>query len=179
MHELSNYDKPQNIAFSGVWDLPFGRNRIWLGHSNRLVRGIVSGWNVNWIYTYNSGYPVAVPNAEFSCGSYIVTPQTPDHWFNNDVSCYKGRPSYTLRDVPDRFAWIRIPAAPQLNATLARTFRVAERYSVQFRGESFNLTNTPLFNGPDTTYTDTRFGMLPLEQRNFPRLVQLALKLLF
>jgi hypothetical protein len=24
VHELSNYDKPQNIAFSGVWDIPFG-----------------------------------------------------------------------------------------------------------------------------------------------------------
>ncbi len=179
IYELSNYDKPQNIAFSGVWDLPFGRNRHWLSGSHKLVRGIVSGWNANWIYTYNSGYPVAVPNGQFSCSSYIVRPQTPDHWFNNDTSCYKSYPAYTLRGVPDRFAWIRNPAAPQLNVTLARTFRMAERYSLQLRGESFNVTNTPLFNGPTTDFNNVRFGLLPLAQRNFPRLVQLSAKVLF
>src|SRR5258708_24733056 len=89
IHELSNYDKPQNIAFSGVWDLPFGRNRHWLRGSNKLIRGVVSGSNANWIYTYYSRYPVGVPNVQFSFSSYIVRPQTPDHWFNNDTTCYK------------------------------------------------------------------------------------------
>lgn len=179
IHELSNYDKPQNIAFSGVWDLPFGRNRKFFAASSAPVRAVASGWNLNWIFTYYSGYPVNWPDAVFSCDSYSVPVQTFDHWFNNDSSCYRGRPSYTLRVVPDRFPTIRVPAAPQLNATLARTFQVTEHITFQLRGESFNLTNTPLFNPPNTTYNSPSFGIIPFQQRNFPRLVQLAGKIIF
>ncbi len=167
VHELSNYDKPQNIAFSGVWDLPFRRHKYF------------GGWNFNWIYTYNSGYPVPKPNAMFSCESYSVPVQTAERWFNNDVNCYRDRPAYSLRDTEDRFSNIRNPARPALNITLARTFRYRERYSLQLRGEAFNLTNTPQFSAPTTDFKNVRFGMLPLEQRNFPRLVQIAAKVLF
>jgi hypothetical protein len=114
--------------------------------------------------------------------SWSYTPaggQTPDHWFNNDPTCYKGWPSYTLKTNQDRFPNIRNMSRPNLNMTIARTFRVRERWSLQLRGEAFNATNTPLFSGPDTDYTNPRFGMLPIEQKNFPRLVQVAAKLLF
>lgn len=179
IHELSNYDKPQNIAFSGVWDLPFGKGRKWLASSARPVRAVVSGWNYNWIYTYNSGYPVSWPDALFSCATYDPVVQTPASWINNDNSCYRGRAPYTLRVVPDRFPNIRNPSGPQLNMTLARTFRIGERYSFQLRGETFNATNTPLYNGPVTDFRDPRFGQLPIQQRNFPRLVQIAAKILW
>ena len=179
MHELSAQDKPQMISFSGVWDLPFGKNRRLMADAAAPVRAVVSGWNFNWVYTFRSGYPVAKPNAVFSCGSYIVSPQAPERWFNNDITCYSARPQYTLRDTEDRFGNIRNPDASQLNITLARTFRVREKYSLQLRGEAFNVTNTPQFGAPDTSYTSPRFGMLPLEQRNFPRLIQIAAKVLF
>ena len=181
IHEISNYDKPQNIAFSGVWDLPFGKGRRMLASSGGLTKFVVSGWNFNWIFTYSSGYPVGQPNAQFSCDSYLPPGgvQTPERWFNNDVSCYKDRASYSLRDTPDRFAWIRNPASPQLNLTFARTFTITEQIKLQLRGESFNATNTPLYNGPVTDFKDPRFGQLPLAQRNFPRLVQIAGTILF
>jgi hypothetical protein len=34
VHELVSYDKPQNLSLSGVWDLPFGKNRHFLAHTN-------------------------------------------------------------------------------------------------------------------------------------------------
>jgi len=36
-----------------------------------------------------------------------------------------------------------------------------------------------MFGGPDTTYTDARFGKLPIAQQNFPRLVQLSARVTF
>jgi hypothetical protein len=63
--------------------------------------------------------------------------------------------------------------------TIARTFHLTERYAMQLRGESFNTTNTPMFGGPDTSYTSPRFGQLPIAQQNFPRLVQLSARVTF
>ncbi len=47
------------------------------------------------------------------------------------------------------------------------------------RGESFNVTNTPILRGPNTDFNSSLFGKLPLTQNNFPRLVQLAAKFVF
>jgi hypothetical protein len=66
-----------------------------------------------------------------------------------------------------------------LNLALQKTFRINERYSLQLRGESFNITNTPIRPGPDTDWHKSTFGTVPLQQQNFPRLVQLAAKFYF
>lgn len=180
VHELSSYDKPQNIAVSGVLDLPFGRKRRFFTGTPSVVNAIISDWNYNWIVTYSSGFPTVQPNAEFVCGSYFApNGQTHNEWFNNDPACYKGRPAYSLRDTPDRFAWLRNPTSPNLDMTLARTFRLTERWQLQLRGESFNTTNTPQYLGPNTNYQDARFGRLPIQQKNFPRLVQISARVVF
>jgi hypothetical protein len=84
-----------------------------------------------------------------------------------------------VRTIPDRFPDIREPAKPQLNVALEKTFHFSERYRFQFRGEAFNLTNTPIRPGPDTNFSSATFGQLPKSQKNFPRVIQLALKIYF
>jgi len=98
---------------------------------------------------------------------------------NNDRSCYKSRAPWTLRVVPDRFPDIRNPAEPQLNASIEKMIKFTERYSMLLRGEAFNLTNTPVYAGPNTDLNNPRFGMIPLGQQNFPRFFQLAAKIMF
>jgi len=84
-----------------------------------------------------------------------------------------------LRTTEDRFPNIRTPAAPQLKASVEKTFWVTEQKQLQFRGEAYNLANTPIFPGPNTNYKDPRFGQLPLQQSNSPRYVQIAAKLVW
>jgi hypothetical protein len=182
INELDYQDKPQNIAFSGVWDLPFGTGHRVLNAQSRIAKHLANNWRFTWIYTYYSGYPVGWPDLVNYCGNWHYTGSDPNpfnHWFNNDKSCYATRPAYTLRVVPDRFSDIRNPAEPQLNLSIEKTIRFRERYSLQLRGESFNITNTPTYGGPDTGFNSTRFGMIPAGQQNFPRLVQLAAKIMF
>ena len=180
IHELTNVDKPQNIAFAGTWELPVGWGRRWLSDVPRFTGALVNGWTVDWIFTYVSGYPVDKPDALFSCGSYLApNGQTADHWFNNDPRCYQSRALYTLRTTEDRFPNIRTPAAPQVNASVEKTFWLTEHKQLQFRGEAYNLSNTPIFPGPNTNYKDPRFGQLPLQQSNSPRYVQIAAKLVW
>ena len=176
VHELTNYDKPQSVAFSGVWDLPFGKNRA-IQPANKFVSAVVGGWGMNWAYRFNSGYPVSMGNWVFSCSSYLVDNQSHDHWFNNTPSCYRAVPSYYLRTNPDRFENLRQMDNHTVNLSLTRTFQVTERTRFQLRGEAFNAMNHPLYGAPNTTYTNARFGLLPIAQQNFPRLIQLAGKI--
>ncbi|MCU1262561.1 MAG: hypothetical protein JWO80_5446, partial [Bryobacterales bacterium] len=80
---------------------------------------------------------------------------------------------------PDRYPWLRHMDNMTMNLAMAKTFTLTERWKFNLRGESFNLANHPLYGAPDTTYTDARFGMLPVAQQNFPRLIQVSAKLLF
>ena len=153
---------------------------------------IVSGWRADWILTYISGSAVGLPQSLNFCGDYTqykdpatgqYTGQTPNHWFNNNASCYANYPSNipNTNFLPQRFAGnVENPALPQLNAAISKETQFGERYRLQFKAESFNLTNTPIRGGPQSTsFTSPVFGVLPNSQNNFPRLVQLALKLYF
>ena len=179
IHELDNNDKPQSFAFSGIWDIPVGKGRRLFANSRKAVDAVFGGWSFDWIYTYVSGYPVGKPDANFTCADYRVKDQTFDRWLNNDKNCYSDRAPYTLRNVEDRFPNIRNPSEPSLNVALQKTFKVNDRWSFQLRGESFNVTNTPLMPGPNTDYRSPNFGVVTRSQQNFPRLVQLAGKIYF
>jgi hypothetical protein len=62
----------------------------------------------------------------------------------------------------------------------SKMFQLSERrWKLNLRGEAFNLLNHPLCGGPDTNYQDARFGMLPVGQQNFPRLIQVSAKVLW
>ena len=180
IHELYNQDKPQNIAFSGVWDLPIGTGKKFVNIQNKVAKALVNDWRYTWI-TFASGWPVGWPDLINNCSSwhYTGTGNPFDHWFNNDKSCYTTRPAYTPRVVPDRFPDVRNPAEPQLNMSIEKTIHLTERYSMLLRGEAFDVTNTPIYAGPSTNFTDSRFGMIPKGQENFPRFLQVAAKFFF
>ncbi|HEY8458917.1 MAG TPA: TonB-dependent receptor [Blastocatellia bacterium] len=178
IYELDNTDKTHNLAVYGVWDLPFGKGRRF-NAGNPVARAIVNDWSFDWILSYVNGNPVGWPNLINKCGTWKVEDQNEDHWFNNDKSCYQQFPSFNVRTIPDRFPDIREPQKPQLNIALARKFALTERYKFTLRWETFNVTNTVIRPGPDTNFNSPTFGMLPKNQKNFPRVMQIAAKFYF
>jgi hypothetical protein len=50
------------------------------------------------------------------------------------------------------------PGLFSLNLSLFKNIQVHERYTLQLRLESFNMTNTPEFNNPQTSLTSSTFG---------------------
>jgi hypothetical protein len=177
--EVDYQDKPHMLSFSGIYDLPVGKGRKYFNLSNRAANNLISGWQAVWIYTYTSGYPTGWPDLVNSCGDWHAANQNRYAWFNNDKSCYKSRQSYTLRVVPDRFPDIRNPATKQLNFALEKSTQIGERYRFVLRAEAFNITNTPGYGGPETSFGSDRFGRLPDNQQNWPRLVQFSGKIYF
>jgi hypothetical protein len=118
-------------------------------------------------------------NAVNTCGTLLVDDQSHDRWFNNTKTCWKGNPGYMPRVVEDRYAWLRWQDNTTVNLAANKDFQLSERFTLNLRGEAFNLLNTPIWKTASTTYTDVNFGMLSIEQRNFPRNIQVAAKLRF
>jgi hypothetical protein len=179
IYELDNNNKTHVLSFSGIWDLPIGKGRKFLTEGNPIVRQLVSGWQTIWIYTYASGYPTGWPDLINKCGDWHAANQDRNHWFNNDKSCYTRRPANTIRTNPDRFSDISNPSQKQLNLALEKTTQLGERYRFTIRAEAFNVTNTPNYAGPNTDFNSDRFGRLPDNQQNWPRLIQLSAKFFF
>ena len=64
------------------------------------------------------------------------------------------------------------------NVNLSKMFVIHEDVKLQFRAESYNVANRPLFESPNMTVTATTFGMIT-STTNVPRAIQLALRLTF
>lgn len=65
-----------------------------------------------------------------------------------------------------------------LDLSLFRTFPIREDLRIQFRAETFNLTNTPVWGTPVGNYSNANFGRV-LSVSNSPRQLQFTLKLFF
>jgi hypothetical protein len=193
-YQFDSANQPEDFAFNGIWDLPFGHNRRFLGGLTGAPAKIVSGWRMDWILTYISGNPVSLPGAENYCGQYstyavttgqfqptgALLPQSNAHWFNNNPQCYQAFPVNSINNaLPPRFSGnVEQPTAPQLGMAITKTTAIREHYNLTFRAEAFNALNTPILgNVQSTTFTSPVFGVIPQSQNNFPRNIQLALKL--
>ncbi len=178
IYELDNTDKTHSLSIHGVWDLPIGKGRRY-NIGNPAGGAVLNNWSFDWILSYVNGNPVGWPNLRNSCNTWNAAEQTENQWFNNDKSCYQNFPAFNVRTIPDRFSNIREPQKPQLNLALAKSFPFKERYKFLLRWEAFNVTNTPIRPGPDTNFNNATFGQLPKNQRNFPRVMQVAAKFYF
>lgn len=182
-YAMDSNNKSEELAFSGVWDLPFGKGKKFASGHSGIADKFITGWRADYALTYISGFPVGLPNLINYCGRWDSgSAQNEFHWFNNNPACYANFPANAagLSYQPPRFSGnVNNPAAPQLNAAIVKDTKIGERYSLNIRVESFNLTNTAIRPGPGTSFPSTTFGVLPESQQNFPRLVQLAAKLFF
>jgi hypothetical protein len=50
------------------------------------------------------------------------------------------------------------PGLIGLNLSLSKAFRITERLKAELRCETFNFTNTPQFNNPNTSLTSSSYG---------------------
>lgn len=63
---ISTFSRPHRFTFSGVYELPFGKDR-WIGSEwNSFVNGIFGGWQLQAVYERQSGEPLVLPNIFYS-----------------------------------------------------------------------------------------------------------------
>jgi len=78
------------------------------------------------------------------------------------------------------------PPTKTIDFSMFKDFNLTERWKLQFRAESFNLANTPQFNIPDQSVSNSRliggngnFGRITSTRTGTERNVMFALRLSF
>ncbi len=163
---LTNYDRTHNLQITNIWELPFGKGKRWVSGGG-VGSAILGGWQVNNFIGLMSGYPFTV----YASGNMNLpgSTQTADQ-VNPTVAKLggigEGNPFYdptAFADVTEArfgtsgFNSLRGPGWVNWDFGLFREFAITERFKLQFRLESFNFTNTPHFDNPDSDVTSDTF----------------------
>jgi hypothetical protein len=187
---LSSWDTHQTLVISYVYELPFGVGKPFLNRGGALDK-FVGGWQINGNTTFQSGSPLQITGGN-SSGSLAGT-QRPNcngmnptlngavtsrllEYFN--TADFSFNAPFTFGNAPRLMPDLRGPGVDNFDISVFKNTRIAERYQVQFRVESFNAFNRIQFGIPNTNINSTAFGVIS-SQQNSPRNIQLGLRLLF
>jgi hypothetical protein len=182
---ISDMDRPHVFTSSGLWELPFGTGRRFGSGMPAAVNFVVGGWQLNGTVVRQSGTPLGFGNALF-VGNIkdIALPKdqrSPDRWFNinagfNRVSAQQL--ANNIQTFPIRFSGIRSDGQSTWNFSLLKNHRIGEKAAVQFRAEVYNVMNHPSFDVPNTSPTNSSFGIVTAVVSE-PRNWQFGLKINF
>ncbi|MDE0629111.1 MAG: TonB-dependent receptor [Bryobacterales bacterium] len=175
---------PQRFSLGFNYEPPLGR-----GHSRANsgpLSHIVGGWMLNGIWTLQGGFPMNPGLAQDSCicgsqrrpnvvGSPALSgsSQSLDRWFN--VEAFEQPAQFTVGNAGRGLFYG--PGLAVLDFTVLKRFNVSklrEGANFEFRGEFYNLTNTPRFRNPNITIGSANAGRVT--SASGERQIQLVLK---
>lgn len=199
---LSDFDQPQRVVFSYVWELPFGKNKPFL--SSGVAAALLGGWRTSGVYTFASGRPFSVTsgsNYSSAIDVYGAATAVPNvigkPQIVGTVGCWvfeSANPACLAADPTGSNAFAEQslgqfgnegrntlfgPHTNVFDFALMRDFTLYERASLQARWEVFNLTNTPVFGQPSNNLsTPSALGAIT-SLASDPRIMQFALRFSF
>lgn len=181
----NNGGRPYRLTASGVYELPFGRQRAFLNGGGPLA-AIAGGWQVAGAYDYQPGALLGDCTNLFFYGELKdikVDNPTLDRWFNTDAGFEKDPAKtpagFQKRQFPFRVDGVRGQALSFLNMSLSRTINIGEGRSVQPRVDVQNLLNRQHWQNAITNPTSTNFGKVTTVTQNFMRFITFGVRLSF
>ena len=183
---ISDHDTPHRLSVSGIWELPFGRSQALGSGVNPALSRIISGWQVQGIYAFQSARPIGnwgdlILNGNWEDVRLPSDQQARGRWFNTDAGFEKASAKQYashLRTQPLRFGWLRNDNANNIDLSLIKNTAIAESKNLQFRAEFLNAFNHPNFAQPNLTATSKDFGLIT-GVVNYSRRIQISLKFVF
>ncbi len=174
---LSDFDRKHTLTASSVYELPFGKGKMFLSHMPKLVERIFGGWSTNGILTAYSGEPFSVRSGVYtnniSHQSRVALVGPPPSTDLTNVAgvigpvMFAGATAFAypapLSDGIGRNTF-RAPGYWNLDLGLTKKFDVTERIKMQFRAEAFNALNHANFDSPQNAtsgsaaFNATTFG---------------------
>lgn len=156
--------------FQAAWlyDLPFGKNKRMGAGWSPAVNTLFGGWSVEGILRLQTGAPinVLIGQDQANVGN---TRQRPDllrdpnsghprnvdlPWF--DTTAFAMPTIYTFGNAaPDV---VDADGRQGFDLSLQKEFRIAEKHSLQFRAEFYNMPNHVNMGNPNGTFTSSAFG---------------------
>jgi hypothetical protein len=167
-------DMTHKVSISGVYNLPVGRGHAFFGNSNRVVDGVIGGWELASTYTFITGMPVTIGGVNMN--SYAKVPlqkedpiytrafapctnqwvqATNGSWSLQPVTgyVYSGScPQFNFTLQPQygitpnlEYTGIRARPTELFDVNLSKYFNITERVKFQLRVNAFNVLNHPQF----------------------------------
>jgi len=197
---LSQINLDNSFTGSVIYDLPFGRGKMFGSNWNSLTNTLLGNFQLTLIERISSGFPVPLidsndqsgagsgfgfdnggddnnwnrPNKVSGCDPYAAS-HGKLQWIN--AACFVAPPIGELGDAA------RVPVSGpdfvNTDFSVIKDFALPRKeMGLNFRAEFFNLFNHPQFGMPINDINASGFGSVTSTVNN-PRLVQLALKLNF
>jgi hypothetical protein len=166
-HSISTLDRPQRLAATGIYEMPFGKGKRFLGGSPGWVNQIVGAWSVQGIFQGQGGPALGFGNVIFNGNLHdIVLPRTQrkvERWFNIDAGFERDTQKQlgsNIRTFPLRLTGFRQDGHNSWDLSVLKDFRITEKITFQFRAEAQDAMNHAMFGGPNTSPTSTQFGQV-------------------
>jgi len=208
---LTQWDRPHRLTAAIIYQLPFGQGKRLANTSHRVWNRLVSGWEATTFTIYQSGRPWDMPGNVLPLKEGMVTPDWSaprpygvrpcvQRWNDNGsitpqaYSVSQGctdynfliSPRFSPRFTPFRDGRVRLHSRPLFDVSLNKTTQITENTKIQFRAESFNVTNTYLFyaggfvnNPEDANFGNVNKATVGFGSTTFPRHVQLGIKFIW
>jgi hypothetical protein len=183
----SDFNIKYRWSLGANYELPFGKEL-------KGVSGLAfTGWQVNGSVIWQTGLPFTVTDQQAVSGIIGGGGERPNRLRDDirvsdptvgvagqflDPAAFKLPDAFTLGNATRNVGYG--PNQSVINASLFKTFKLTEKFNLQFRTEAFNLPNHPVFGNPNTAFGNANFGKITTTAGTYtPRQIQFALKLLF
>ena len=154
--DVSSGDIPRVFALGWVYAIP----RLWK----------ISGWQISGLVRVQAGDAVPVTQAtnnNSSLGFAVQRPNRisdPNQFDGRSVARYFNTAAFTsaAQFVIGNSSRnpVRGPGLQDADLMIGKTFRITERWNLEFRTEAFNVSNTPPLNDPNGSFGSSAFGSI-------------------
>jgi hypothetical protein len=173
---LDQRDRPQMLALSWVYDLPFGKGKKFVSGASRGLDYLVGGWRLSAIHNYMSGTPVRVSSSQTipggfqaiwpnraggglvanGCGDQDPNSTGGDRFFLNSGAFTQAAP-FTLGDTAT-LPTVRNCAILQENVQLEKFFPITENVRVHVGTLWQQALNRHWWSGLNTNTSSADYG---------------------
>jgi len=182
------FNIPHMLQLAYVYELPFGAGKNWA--TDGAAKAILGGWQINGIFSAYQGRQYTLSSSGASLNMPGGNIQTPDQvkdtieklgYVGDDGTFFDTSAFARVTEV--RFGTVgrntmRGPGVVNMDVSLFRSFKLTEQLDMQFRAETFNVSNTPHFANPNGNVNSSNFGRV-LSVANDPRSFRFGLRLSF
>lgn len=185
---VSPFDRSNRITMATNYELPFGKGRRF-GIQNKVLNAIAGGWSWSFMYQFQSGAPLSwVNGSTTTTGDYVYfgdkvnlsNRETNGPAFNTSAfnTVAANQFQYHVRTFSTTFGNLRADGVNQTDTSLLKRIYFTEKIYFQLRAEAYNFINHPTFAAPNTTATNSQFGVITA-QSNRPRTMMFGGRIVF
>jgi len=183
----SNFDVRHRFVAAAIYELPLAKSR------QGALHYVLGGWQISSLFSVQTGhyFTITVPNARTRLGATCIgnwwpdriadptlETRTADRWFDKAAFVLPRNPDGSWRIGNAGRAILSSDGPFNLDFGLMKAFPLTESVRLQFRWETFNLTNTPTLGDPNSNIESPDFA-ISRGTVSTPRQMQFALRLEF